>query len=430
MGPLPGMLATDSDIDARRVVVTGMGLITPIGHSLDDFWGSLLDGRSGISRITRFDPSPYPCKVAGEIRDFPASEFFDEKQRKKLALRTQFGVAAALKCLEDAEWPAGGDEGELGVVGGTTNSAVDVIEHAFAVFAERGFKGTRAMPYTLNKVFPHSIASETAARTGFDAKILTVATACTSGFSAIRTGMHAVLRGECEAVLCVAAESELSEYTFGYYCRAGMLAKDTELPPERISRPFDADRSGGVMGEGAGCVLLESLDRARRRGAPVHAELLGVGITGKGYSGAAAEAVPVGFATAIREALAESGCGPHSIDFIGAHGVSDPALDKWETEGLKAALGSYAYSVPVSSIKALTGIPQSAAGMMQFVATVLAMRHDIVPPTMNYETPDPDCDLDYVPNTPRRNRVRRALVYAHGLNASDAAAVLQRPPST
>ncbi len=410
---------------AQRVVITGMGAVTPIGIGLREYWEGLLEGRNGVAPISLFDPSDYPTRIAAEVKDWDPTRFIDRKRARLMARGTQFGVAAALMALEDAHWAEHPGDGRLGVVGGISNSAQDAVEDAIDALKERGLR--RVSPFVLNKSFPHSLASEAGLSVGWQDDVSTVSTACTAGINATARAFDHVRAGTLTSVLAVASDATISRYVFAGFVQAGLLSKNNELP-EQASRPFDAKRDGGVLGEGAGAVVVESLEHARRRGARIYAEILGCGAAGVGFGPEPKRRIPLGMAAAMRKALAAANCGPEHIDYVGCHGVSDPHLDVWETRAMKDVLGERAYRIPMSSVKSMIGIPQCAAGMLQAVATILAMTEGVLPPTINYEFPDPECDLDYVPNTPRRNRVERALVFAHGFNGSDAAVVLARGP--
>lgn len=408
----------------RHVVITGMGAVTPIGVGVGAFWTGLLEGRNGIERVSLFDASDYPCQIAAEVKDFDGSRFFDKKKARKMARATQFGVASALLCLEDARWHESPGDAEVGVAAGISNSARDVAENISDTVREHGYG--RVLPYWLTKIFPHSTATETGLVTGFQSQVLTFATACTAGLNAIGYAVDQILQGHTDAFLCPATDATITGCTMACFCKAGLVSLRND-DPAHASRPFDAKRDGGILGEGAGCVLVEELDHARRRGARIYAEILGFGTSGTGYNCDPAQAVPRGMAAALTQALTSANCGPNQIDYVGTHGVSDVKLDVWETEALKRVFGERAYRIPMSSIKSMIGIPQSAAGVLQLIATVKAMEEGIIPATTNLEYPDPECDLDYVPNRPRRNELRYAAVLAHGFNGSDASIVVGRP---
>jgi len=260
-------------------------------------------------------------------------------------------------------------------------------------------------------------------RTGFQARVMTIATACTAGLNAVGYAADEIRAGRLDAVLVTATDATITECAMASFCRAGLVSLNN-ADPTHASRPFDVRRDGGVLGEGACCFLIEDLEGARRRGARVRAEVLGFGTSGTGHGLDPAVSTPRGMAAAMREALASANCSPAQLQYVGCHGVSDPHLDVWETQAMKLALGDDAYRIPMSSAKAQIGIPQNAGGALQLAAAIQAINHGILPATLNHEEPDPACDLDYIPGTPRRNQVTRALVLAHGFNGSDAAVIV------
>ena len=418
---------TSSEAQPRRkVLVTGMGAVTPIGLSVADYWQGLLAGRSGVGPITLFDVADFPVRIAAEVKDFDPARWMDRKQARLMARSAQFGLAAAAMALEDAGWWQRPGDGRLAVLAGVSNSAQDAVEAAIDVLRDHGLR--RVLPYTLTKCFPHSTASEVGRNSGFQDQVITFSTGCTSGFNAVLHALQEIRAGRLDAVLVTATDSTLARSVFGVFCKSGMLSAN-QGDPTRVSRPFDAQRDGGVLGEGAGALLFEAADHARRREARPLAELLGAATGGMGYGSDNPESSIInGMAETMNAALAGANVGPRALDYVGAHGVSDPHLDAWEVAALKKVLGTEAHRIPVSSVKSMIGIPQNAAAVLQLIATILAMRDGILPPTINYEHPDPCCDLDCVPNTPRRNRVNRALVFAHGFNGSDAAVVVGKAP--
>lgn len=412
----------------RRVLITGVGAVTPVGIGVPAYWESLLAGRSGVGPITLFDASDFPVRIAAEVKDFDPTRWMDRKQARLLARGAQFGVSAAVMALEDAGWPQRPGDGRTAVLAGISNSAQDAVEAAVDTLREHGLR--RVLPYTLTKCFPHSTATEAGRLTGFQDQVLSFSTGCTSGFNAVLYAFNEIRAGRLDAVLVTATDSTLSRYVFGVFCKAGGMLSENQGDPATVSRPFDLRRDGGVLGEGAGALLLESADHARRREARPLAEVLGVATGGTGYScqESPEKSLVDGMATTMAAALAGANVSPRGLDYVGAHGVSDPHLDAWETNALKRVLGAEARRIPISSVKSMIGIPQNAAAMLQLIATLMAMRDSILPPTINYEYPDPQCDLDWVPNHPRRNRVERAMVFTHGFNGSDAAVVIGRAP--
>jgi 3-oxoacyl-[acyl-carrier-protein] synthase II len=409
----------------KRFVITGMGAVTPIGIGVEQFWEALVAGECGVRPISLFDTTGYPCTIGAEVPDFDSKHFFGHKDARLMARGTQFGVAAALTALDDADWHGKPGDGRLGVATGISTTPQDASEGAYERFQKGGFR--TSSPFTVVRCFPHSPASEIGRLTGFQTRVLTVSTACSSGLNAVGCAVDELSAGRCDAVICVGTDSLLSKYVFAYFCRAGMMSQRNN-DPRHASRPFDAQRDGGVMGEGAGAFLIEEYEHAQRRGARSYAQILGVGTSGAGYSngGDSGARGVEGMSQAISRGLADANCAPRHIDYVGCHGCSDVEVDKRETQALKIAFGEHAYRIPMSSAKAQIGIPTSAAGSLQLMAATMAIRKDLLPPTMNYEYPDPACDLDYIPNTPRRNRIRRALVLSHGINGSDTAVVIGR----
>ena len=411
----------------RRIVITGLGAVTPIGVGIKNYWEGLITGRNGTGPITLFDPKDYPVKIAAEVKDFDYTPYFDRKKARLLSRGTQFALAAVLMALEDSRWREHPGDGKFGAVNGTSNASQDAIEEAINVLLDHGYN--RTMPYVVTKCFPHSAASEAGLMTGFQDDVMTISTGCASGINAVAYAFEEIRKGRCDAYLCSAGEATLTKYVFAYFCRANLLSTRQD-PLYRNSCPFDARRDGGVLGEGSGCLMLEELDHARRRGAPIYGEILGWGRCGSGYNTNPNrdESIPRGIGIALELAMKSANVGPTAIDYIGLHGVSDVSLDFWETKAIKQVFGEHAYRIPMSSVKSMIGIPVSAAAMLQLIATVLAMQHDLLPATTHYEEADPRCDLDYIPNKPRRNRIDRALVMVHGFNGSDAAVIIGRAP--
>ncbi len=414
-----------SEKQRRRIVITGMGAVTPIGNSVDEYWRSLLDGVCGVAPITLFDPAEYPTKIAAEVKNFDGRDYFDRKDLRMMARPTQFGVAAALMALRDAGWNENPGDGPLGVVNGISNSAQDAVEKQIDNLIQHGYR--RVIPHVLTQSFPHSTASETGRITGFQDHVMTISTGCTSGMNSIGYAINEIRAGKCSSMLAISTDATIAKYVFAGFCRAQLLTEKNSQP-EQASKPFDLNRDGGVLGEGAGAFVIEELHHARAKNRRILAEIIGYAGAGSGYSFDDEIALGKGMDRAILEALADANLAAAKIDYVGCHGVSDKHLDRIETQAYKRVFGEHAYKIPMSSVKGHIGIPQNAAGHLQALATVKAMNEGILPPTLNYENPDPDCDLDYIPNQPRRNRIRTALVFAHGFNGSDAALVLKAAP--
>ncbi|MFW5996551.1 MAG: beta-ketoacyl-[acyl-carrier-protein] synthase family protein [Verrucomicrobiota bacterium] len=404
----------------RRVVITGMGAVTPIGIGVEEFWQGLLEGRNGIGPITLFDASDYPCRIAAEVKDWNPSQFMERKKAKRLSRCAQFAVAASKLCLEHAGWTQRYNPAKTAVVGSMSNSAQDILELLVNTIGQRGYE--RLSPRTLPMLIPHTSTSEVAAITGFQGEVVSITNACAAGLYGIGHAAHLIRSGYYDAILCPATDASISYTGMGCFCRAGLVSLRNE-EPEKASRPFDAERDGGVLGEGATCLLLESAEHAKQRSASIYAEIDGFG-SKEAYSNK--EHGDKGMSESMRKALASANCSPHSVDYIAGNGVSDVELDRVETEAVKSLFGEKAYDIPISSVKAQTGIPLNVAGTLQLTSAIMALNRGIIPPTGNYEIPDPDCDLDYVPGAPRYNSISRVLVHAHGLNGSNASLVLAK----
>jgi 3-oxoacyl-[acyl-carrier-protein] synthase II len=406
--------------------VTGVGIVSPVGIGKDAFWKSLTEGRSGISRITRFDTSKLSVQVGGEVKDFDPRRYVDEERLPAMGRSTQFAIAAAKMAVEDAGLePRGGNDSPLSLIVGTSSPPADSIEEQLSLVHEQD-SCLKAHPHALAAIYPHSPTAEVSNALRLFGSTSTISTACASGCNAIGAGLIEIRTGREEMVLAGAAESVLAYFTFIAYISTGLLAENTDMPPERIMRPFDKKRHGGVVSEGAAFVMLEELEHARARGARIYAELAGYSSQDRFRGSMRTLPIKQGMVNAMRAVLRDARMPPSEVDCICANGVSSPILDKMETLALKEIFGDYAYRLPVSSIRSMIGIPTAAATPMQLIAALLSFQTDIIPPTINYENPDPDCDLDYVPNTARVNRVNVALLNNHALDGSDAALVARR----
>ena len=406
----------------KRCVVTGIGVVSPVGTGKDKFWNSLVEGKSGISRITLFDTTGLSVHVAGEVKDFDPTEYMEEYRLPMTGRYVHFAVGAARMAAEDAGFSSETVNGSrIGLVTGTTSPACDSVEENLRAIAEG--ESPVANPFGLAAVAPHSPSAEISHALNIFESISTITTVCTSGTNAIGMGLNAIREGHKDVVVAGATESTLAFFTFTGFIAAGLLVENSDLPPEKIMRPYDKNRSGGVLAEGAAFVVLEELGHARLRGAHIYGEVAGYAlrdrIRGKGSSKQT-------MLWAMKQALADARTSPSEVDYICANGVSSEVLDKMETRALKELFGAYAYRLPISAIKSTIGIPNSAIGPMQLITALLAFQTDIIPPTINYETPDPECDLDYVPNTARLNRVNAALINNHALDGGAAALVAKR----
>jgi len=412
--------------DSRRVVVTGLGVVSPIGIGKDTFWQSLIAGKSGVDYITAFDPSPYPCQVAAEVKDFNPTDFMHVRRTKHRGRFSQFAVAAAKLALQDsglhleAEVP----ERVMACIGTAMNGSGDVYETARMRFEQSGFKSIPPMSGV--EFAAHAPVSHVSAELGIRGQGMTIASACSTGLDAVQWGASQIQRGSADAVLAGSTDAPISEFCFATLCALGALSKFSD-PPLEASRPYDLRRDGLVLGEGSAVCVLESLEHALDRGAHLYAEILGFGSGNEGGFGNRMNASELALAEGIALALRQADRAASSVDYINSHGNALPDYDLIETRAFREALGSAAYNVPVSSIKSMIGHAMGAAAAFQIVATCLTIQNSTIPPTINYVTPDPECDLDYVPNQARTSRVRTALINAHAMGGTHSVLVLGAP---
>ena len=412
----------------RRCVVTGIGVVSPVGTGKEAFWKSLTEGKSGISRITYFDTSEIPVSVAGEVKDFNPADYMDEDRLFMLARGTRFAVGAAKMAFEDAAIsPENTGASRVGLFSGISSAPMDAVEDQITEIMANHVEDNEgelvARPYAVVSVCPHAPTMEISYQLGCFDTISTFTTVCTSGSNAIGAGLREIRAGRKDIVLAGATETTIALFTFLGFISAGLLAQDSDTPPEKIMRPFDRDRNSGVLAEGAAFVVLEELEHAKMRGARIYGELKGYAqqnmLSGPKSSKRTME-------SAARGALADARTHPDEVDYISANGTSSVVLDRAETQMLKEIFGDYAYRLPISAIKSMLGIPNSAIGPMQLVAALLSLQTDILPPTINYKNPDPECDLDYVPNVARINRVNTTLINNMGLDGGVAALIVKR----
>lgn len=410
-------------LTGHRVVITGIGVVAPNGIGAHAFWRSLLHNESGIDFISRFDARDYPIRVAGEIKGFRLSDFVDEPVRQgRMARHTELAVAAARMALQDARLDHAtlAANAPVPVVFGVSNGAVDVIERGKEMLLGHGPQ--KVSPYIVSACQPHAIACALGKMVGVETRTLTVATACGAGLDAVAHAWELVRRGKVDLVITGGADSATNPLTVASFSAAGMVPSLNGDDPHKVSRPFDRDRKGGIMAEGAGVLILERLENALARGVVPQLEILGYGdsVDPPGSEPAS------GLRASMLQALSNAGMKPTRVDYICAHGPSDPTIDRVETQTIKAVLGEWAYRIPVTSIKGATGNPLSAAGPHELATCALIVRHGMVPPTTNYEHPDPLCDLDYVALSPRSARVNIALVNLHGLGGGNSTMLVGR----
>jgi 3-oxoacyl-[acyl-carrier-protein] synthase II len=404
--------------DSKRVVITGLGAISPVGIGKDNYWQALLRGQSGIGRLTRFDPSPYDCKIAGEAREFEPEQFLDRKEIKRMDRFAQFGVAAAKLAVDDAALEMDREDlRNIGVVIGSGIGGIQTFCDQHSVLISKG--PNRVSPLFIPMMIGNMAAAQIAICLGPKGPNITVVTACASGANAIGEAFKMLQRGAAEVILAGGAEAPIASVAMAGFCSMRAMSTRNE-EPQRASRPFDKNRDGFVISEGAGIMVLETLDHASARGARIYGEVVGYGCTADGYHITAPEPEGIEVTRTIRLALEDAGILPDQVDYINAHGTSTELNDKIETKAIKKVFGDHASEVPISSIKSMIGHAMGAAGALEAIACVLSVNTDWVPPTINYEEPDPDCDLDYVPNQARQFPVRVAISNSFGFGGHNA----------
>ncbi len=401
-----------ADFDLKRVVVTGIGAITPLGNNPQDYWQGLLDGRSGIVPITLFDASKHKCRIAGEVLGFNPQDYIDSKEAKRMDRFAQFAVAASLQAIRDAEFEINElNAAQVGTIIGTGIGGIKVLEDQQTVYLNRG--PDRCSPFMVPMMIANMAAGLTAIHTGAKGPNSCPVTACAAGSNAVGDAFRLIQQGYAQAMICGGTEAAVSALPFAGFAAARALSTRND-EPTRASRPFDRDRDGFVMGEGAGILLLEELGHAARRGARIYAEIVGYGLTCDAYHMTSPVPGGEGATRAMELALKDARLSPEQVSYINAHGTSTGANDPTETAAIKKALGAAAYQVAISSTKSMTGHLLGGSGGIEAVATVMAISNDKIPPTINLENPDPECDLDYVPNQCRDLKVDVALSNSFG----------------
>lgn len=423
VAPLPALLdAADED---QRVVITGMGVISPFGVGIEPFWAGLRAGQSAIGRITRFDASHFPCQIGGEVPDFAPDHFMDGKEARRMSRASQFAVAAARMAVVDAELRIdAGNRDEIGALIACGTTSLPDIEQAMTTMISRG--GMKISPFFIPAALPHMPSSQVAIQLGLRGYITSISTACAAGAQALGEAAAIIRRGDAEIMLAGGTEAPISAFSLGSFCVMRALSTRSNADPTRASRPFDLHRDGFVPGEGAGVFVLERLSSARRRGATVLAEVSGYAATSDAFHVTAPDPDGYGAAQAIRRALHNARIDPQQVDYINAHATSTPAGDIAETKAIKHVFGEYAQSVPISSVKSMIGHLTGAAGAVEAAATILALQHGTIPPTINLEEPDPACDLDYVPNIARPADIQIAISNSFGFGGVNAVLVFRR----
>lgn len=408
----------------HRAVITGMGVISPVGNNLEEFWDNLINGRSGIDLATRFDTSTLPTKVAGEVRNFEPTEWLDKKESRRMDRFAQFAVAAAKMAVKDAGLDLEQiDRDRAGAVIGCGIGGVITFEEQKEVLIAKG--PGRVSPFFVPMLISNMAAGHISIAFGLQGPSLTVTTACASATDAIGRALRLIQSGEVDLVLCGGTEAPLTELAFAGFCSMKAMSTEKENPAEAC-RPFDQRRSGFVMGEGSGILVLESLAHAQARGARIYAELAGYGASSDAYHITTPVPGGEGAAKAMRKALADAALNPEDVTYINAHGTGTDANDATETAAIKGVFGPAAAQVAISSTKSMTGHLMGAAGGVEAIISALAIERGVIPPTINYGEPDPDCDLDYVPNKARMAEVKAAMSNNLGFGGHNATVILKK----
>ncbi|ACB77062.1 beta-ketoacyl-ACP synthase II [Opitutus terrae] len=414
----------DTSPDSRRVVITGLGAIHGLGHEVASFWAGLVAGRPGVHRVTAFDPTDFACQIGAEVRDWDAAQHMDPKEARRNDRYTHFGFVAALQAVRDAALdPAREDLDRVGVVIGSGIGGMNTYESQLRVLAERGPRKVSAftIPSLIGNICSGLVAIELGAR----GPNFGVVSACATGTHAIGEAAHMIRRGDADVMIAGGSEASITPFAYASFCAMKAMSTRNDSP-ETASRPFDRDRDGFVMGEGAGILVLESLAHARARGAKIYCELAGYAATCDAHHITQPDPEGKGLSMAMKRALASAGAAPESVDYINAHGTSTPYNDRFETLAIKQIFGEHARKLAVSSTKSMTGHLLGAAGGIESVICAKIIETGTLPPTINLANPDPECDLDYVPNQARPASVRTVLSNNLGFGGQNAAAVFRK----
>ncbi|MDR4945916.1 beta-ketoacyl-ACP synthase II [Neobacillus cucumis] len=410
-------------MEKRRVVVTGVGAVTPLGNDVETTWKGIIEGKSGVGPMTRVNADEYPAKVAAEVKDFNPEAFMDKKDARKMDRFTQFAVASALMAVQDANLTINEENSHrVGVWIGSGIGGMETFEQQFEIFQKRGYK--RVSPFFVPMLIPDMATGQVSITLGARGFNSCTVTACATGTNSIGDAFKVIQRGDADAMITGGAEAPITKMSVAGFCANTALSTNPDV--NTASRPFDKNRDGFVIGEGAGIVVLEELEHALARGAKIYAEIVGYGATGDAYHITAPAPGGEGGARAMKMAINDGGLTPDALDYVNAHGTSTEYNDKYETLAVKEVFGDHAYKLAMSSTKSMTGHLLGAAGGVEAIITVLAMRDSILPPTINYETPDPECDLDYVVNKARSKEINVAMSNSLGFGGHNATIVFKK----
>ncbi|WP_353856130.1 beta-ketoacyl-ACP synthase II [Bacillus sp. Bos-x628] len=410
-------------MDKKRVVVTGLGALTPLGNDVETTWKNAIAGVSGVGPITRVDSSEYTAKVAAELKDFNIEDYMEKKEARKMARFTQYAVAAAQQALEDSRLEITDENApRVGVWVGSGIGGLETFEEQFEIYSNKGAR--RVSPFFVPMMIPDMATGQISIALGAKGVNSCTVTACATGTNSIGDAFKVIQRGDADAMITGGTEAPLTKMSFAGFCANKALS--TNPDPATASRPFDKNRDGFVMGEGAGIIVLEELEHALKRGATIYAEIVGYGSTGDAYHITAPAPNGEGGVRAMKEAIRDAGVNVDEIDYINAHGTSTPYNDKFETIAIKEVFGEHANQLAISSTKSMTGHLLGAAGGVEAIFSILAIKESVIPPTINLKTPDEECDLDYVANEARSKEVKAALSNSLGFGGHNATIIFKK----
>ncbi|MEC2055027.1 beta-ketoacyl-ACP synthase II [Peribacillus psychrosaccharolyticus] len=410
-------------MNKRRVVVTGLGAVTPLGNDAETTWDNIVAGKSGIGPLTRLNAEEFPAKVAAEVKDFNIEQYTDRKEARKMDRFTHYAIAAAAMAVKDADLEITDENAErIGVWIGSGIGGLETLETQHEIFLKRGYK--RVSPFFVPMMIPDMAAGQVSIMLGAKGINSCTVTACATGTNSIGDAFKAIQRGDADAMVTGGAEAPITKMAVAGFCANTALS--TNPDQNSASRPFDKDRDGFVIGEGAGVIVLEELEYAQKRGAKIYAEIIGYGSTGDAYHITAPAPGGEGGARAMKQALNDAGMVPEDIQYINAHGTSTPYNDQYETMAVKEVFGEHAYKLAISSTKSMTGHLLGAAGGVEAIFSIQAIRDSVIPPTINLVNPDPDCDLDYVTEGSRQAEVNAVMSNSLGFGGHNATIVFKK----
>ena len=407
----------------RKVVVTGLGMVTPLGTGVDKNWEAVCSGKTGVGPVTRFDASSFPSQIAAEVKDFRPEDFMEKQALRRFDTFIHYAVASARMAVEDSGLKIDfSNRNRIGCITGSGLGGLPMIEHFHQILLEKGAR--RVSPFFIPGIIANMAPGQIAIEFGVRGPNTSIQTACAASSHAVGESFRLIREGIADVMITGGTEAVITPLSFGGFCSMRALSTRNN-EPERASRPFDLDRDGFVMGEGAGILVLEELDHAMKRGADIYAEIVGYGLTGDAYHVSAPDPEGIGAVNCMKMALDYAGLKPEEIDYINAHGTSTKLNDLSENKAIKVVFGDHAYKLAVSSTKSMTGHLLGGAGGVEAIYTVMTIKHGIIPPTINYDIPDPECDLDYVPNVARHANVNIAMSNSFGFGGTNACLVFR-----